>query len=194
MLLKKAFHFLLFFLIILPTIFLGEKKAYIITGPESSGSVFIAQVIAHVTGKDHSYKDWSGYRWNGNVGDDLVIVHLSQPAGEDHDEFFPLSWFQETLKDYTRYFIITTRDVTIIKESKKHRFRCSSKKAKEHENLSRKILSEILANEKCFIWNFETENYLKEAYFQLLYDFLEIDSSFFPQDLYDANKKYIYRS
>lgn len=189
---RKIFTFLS--LLLIPTFFWGAKKAYIITGPESSGSVFIAQVIAHVTGKDSCYKDWSGYRWNGNLGDDLIIVHLSQPAGDKHDEFYPLSWFQETLKDYDRYFILTTRDVTIIKESKRHRFHCSSKKIKEHEALSKNILSEILLHEKCFIWNFETQIYLKEAYFQLLYDFLGISSSFFPYDLYDANKKYIVRS
>lgn len=170
------------------TLFGAPKKAYIITGPESSGSVFIARVIAHVVGKDVQYKAWEGYKWNGKIGDDLVILHLSQPAGK---EFFDLAWFQKTFADYDRYFILTTRDVNVIKSSKKQRFKKSEKKAVLDQEKSKAILADIIQNEKYFIWNYETQIYLKESYFQSLYHFLGITSDFFPPDLSDANAKHL---
>ncbi|HLB52564.1 MAG TPA: hypothetical protein VJK48_02505 [Chlamydiales bacterium] len=178
----------LIFLFFSLTLFAEQKKAYIISGPESSGSTFIARVIAHVVGKDPIYKEWSGRKWNGDLGDDVVILHLSQPAGK---EFYDLAWFQKTFADYDRYFILTTRDVNIIKTSKKKRFKRTKDNAISDQEMSKNILSDIIKNEKFFIWNFETQIYLKESYFQLLYDFLEVKSNFFPPDLTDANAKHI---
>jgi len=37
------------------------KKAYIITGPESSGSVYISKIIAYVLGETKDINEWSGY-------------------------------------------------------------------------------------------------------------------------------------
>ena len=40
------------------------------------------------------------------------------------------------------------------------------------------IISDIVkSGEKYFIWNYETMVYLSDVYFNLLYDFLEIDSN-----------------
>jgi hypothetical protein len=168
----------------------GEKRAYIITGPESSGSVFVSQVISYVVGKDAVYKQWSGYGMNGSLGDDLIILHLSQPFLTP-PQFCNLAKFREWFSGYDLYFIVTTRDIDIVKKSKRHRFGRSKSAANIHQDHSREILEEILRNEKSFIWNYETQVYLGKVYYQLLYDFLQVKTDFFPTDLYNANKKYI---
>lgn len=183
---------LIFFLSVLPgKIFAAEqeKRAYIITGPESSGSRFIARVISYVVGKDRHYRDWDGYKINGKIGDDLLVIHLSQPSGPM--QFHSLNRFKEMLSGYSLYFIITTRDQNIIQRSKIKNHHNSAETAKAHKIKSQQILGEILQNEQCFIWNFETQIYLEKVYFQKLYDFLQISSDFFPPDLLDANKKYM---
>ncbi len=185
---KKCFFFLL---LLSSTVFgnIREKRAYIITGPESSGSRFISRVIAYVLGKDQEYNQWTGGGMNGKIGDDLVILHYSQPSYRPA-KFLTLDQFHELFNGYELYFIITTRDVTIVDKSKRKHFNCQKECAHIHRETSKAILSEILLNEKCFIWNYETQIYLKEAYFQMLYDFLQIKSDFFPTDLVNGNKKY----
>ena len=169
-----------------------QKKAYIITGPESSGSTFISEVIAYVVGKDSFYRQWAGYRMNGNIGDDLVVFHVSQPY-RNPNQYCTLADFHEIFDGYDLYFIITTRDVNIVKKSKKKRFSRFELEAKKNEIISGQILSNILQKEKCFIWSYETQNYLKETYFQMLYKFLGVESDFFPKDFRDENKKYLVR-
>lgn len=166
------------------------KKAFVITGPESSGSRFIARVIAHVTGKDKRYLDWNGIKMNGKLGDDLIILHLSQPHNRP-TKFSSLRDFKNLLKGYELKFIITTRDQNIVKKSKIKSYFETAKSAKEHQILSRKILTEIIKHESCFIWSYETQQYLREIYFQKLYEFLGVNTNFFPRDLFDANQKYL---
>jgi len=169
---------------------LKHKKAYIITGLESTGSVFISQVIAYVVGNDVNYKQWSGYGLNGQIDDDIVVLHRSQPYGrlnfltrEDAHDLFP---------NHELYFIICTRDLTIESLSIKRRFNRSEKEISQIiRPTAKKILQDIIQNEKYLIWNYETQQFLKETYFQILYDFLEVESDFIPPNLYDANKKYI---
>lgn len=167
-----------------------QKKVYIITGPEASGSRFIARVIAYVVGKDRKYKSWDGHGVNGEIGDDVLVVHHSQPAFRPA-KFSPLERFQTLFKDYDRFFIITTRDQNIIRSSKRRQYRNSVEELKQHENRSKEIMTDIFLKERCFIWSYETQFYLKRAYFQKLYDFLGIQSDFYPSDLFDANQKYI---
>ncbi len=166
------------------------KRAYIVTGPESSGSVFITRVISYVLGKDLFYKQSSGYGFNGNIGDDLVILHLSQPFCRPA-QFCNLAKFHDMFGDYELYFILTTRDLNIINKSKKERFGGSALELEEHLDISREILGEIIRKEKYFIWNYETQIYLGAVYFELLYNFLQVKSNFLPGDLYDANEKYL---
>jgi hypothetical protein len=168
----------------------APKKAYIVTGPESSGSVLIAQVIAYVLGKDSFYKQWSGYEINGEIGDELVIMHTSQPFHMP-SRFRTLSEFRELLDGYDLCFIITTRDINIVKKSKKHRFGYSDSETETHQKISKKILDEIIQKEKFFIWNYETQIFLRESYYRLLYDFIQVKSDFFPKDLFDGNEKYM---
>ncbi len=166
-----------------------SKKVYIITGPEASGSRFIARIIAHVIDKDRHYGSWSGLGVCGEIGDDVLVVHRSQPAFRPA-QFTPLEVFEQMFDGYDRFFIITTRDLNIVKQSKERSYGGSKHDLNVHEKISKQILSEILLKEKCFIWNYETQLFLKEVYFQKLYEFLQVESSFFPPDLFDGNQKY----
>ena len=163
------------------------KKAYIITGPESSGSAFISRVIAYVVGKDSQYRQWSGFGLNGKIEDSTVILHRSQPTGLLEQKFTTKQEFHDMFPDYQLYFIITTRDQTIQNLSAERRFN----RTPELLQTAQKIVADLLATENCFIWSYETQQFLKQAYFLQLYKFLEIKSDFYPYDLKDANKPYI---
>ncbi len=43
------------------------KKVFIITGPESSGSVFISKVIANYVGATKNINDWDGYGYCNSI-------------------------------------------------------------------------------------------------------------------------------
>lgn len=169
----------------------SEKRAYIITGPESSGSQFISRVISYVVGKDKRYKSWSGEGFNGQACDDIIVLHKSQPYSSE-GKYLSLKDFEYMFKGYKKYFIITTRDKNIIDLSKKRRFCKKDKKQLEMEFFrSRKLLGEIIEKRPCFIWSYETFLYLGQPYLKKLYEFLEVDSDFFPSDVFNGNKKYI---
>jgi len=168
-----------------------NKKAYIITGPESSGSVYISKIISWVVDKDKAYGDCDGYGMNGKVGDKIVCLHRSQPFGKDK-RFFSLSEFESLFKGYDIYFIVTTRDGSISNRSKKKRFKHTIKEMKTHRAKSKKIIKEILESEhKSFIWNYETFMYLQKVYLNELYNFLGTKKSFPLNDIKDANIKYL---
>jgi hypothetical protein len=170
---------------------MSNKKAYIITGPESSGSVFISRVVSYVVGKDASYGQWDGYGMNGKIGDDIVCLHRSQPYA-NAETYYTLEQYQEDFSGYDIYFIVTTRDMHISAISKAKRFKRNQKEILENKKVSREILTRIMSsNEKSFVWSYETMLYLGEAYFKKLYEFLKVDSSFVPGDMKDGNKKYI---
>lgn len=178
-----------FFFLLLPLFLLASKKAYIVVGPECSGSVFISQVIAYVVGKDKVYKQHSAEFMNGEVGDDIVVLHCSLPTFNNH-VFYDRAYFKKKFVGYDVYYILTTRDHNISATSKIRRFKESRGEVFKHEKRAREIMGEILINERAFVWSYETMVLLKESYFQKLYDFLDVDSNFFPLDLKDANSKY----
>ena len=168
-----------------------RKKAFIITGPESSGSVYISRIISWVVNKDKVYGDWNGYGMNGRVGDKIVCLHRSQPFGKDK-RFFSLSEFESLLNGYDIYFIIATRDGSISNRSKKKRFKHTVEEMKAHRVRSKKIIKEILESKhRSFIWNYETFMYLQEVYLKELYEFLGTKKRFSPGDIRDANIKYL---
>lgn len=169
---------------------IGEKRAIIITGPESSGSRFIARIVAYVVGKDEYYNKWNGHEINGKMGDDILVIHWSQPAYRP-EKFFTLKEFKEKFYQYKLFFIVTTRDRSIINKSKILRWAASDAQLKWHDERSKQILSEIILETNCFIWSYETCLLLGKVYLKKLYDFLQVQSNFFPLDLMDANKKYI---
>ena len=170
-----------------------KKKAYIITGPESSGSVFISKVVSYVVGKDKVYGEWDGYGWNGELGDDIVCLHRSQPYISAR-KYCTLEDFKSTLPGYEIYFILTTRDNNIVSRSKISRFSRSANDLTHNRDMSRNILTSIIeSGERSFIWNYETSIYLRDSYFRLLYEFLGATIDFIPQDLRDGNHKHIKR-
>ena len=172
-------------------------KAYIITGPESSGSVFISKIIAYVLKQTKNINDWNGYGYCNNKGpismNDIIIYHISQPsaAAKEYKWFTDLHRLKKMFKNYNLHFILCTRYHNISNISKAKKYKKPCKKLKKDLDRSRNILSEIILKEKYFIWNYETMLYLKNIYFQTLYKFLDTKSTFFPNNLIDGNKPYI---
>jgi len=79
---------------------------------------------------------------------------------------------------YECKYIICTRDTSFSNLSKQRRFRRSDRDLEHNYNTCKSIISDIITSgEKYFIWNYETMVYLGGVYFDLLYDFLEIDNS-----------------
>ncbi len=163
---------------------INNKKAFIITGQESSGSVFISRVIAFALGVDSRYGGWSGYGYCGKLGDDIIVHHRSQPSDRP-PQFFSLNDFQTLFEGYELYFIITTRDINIIQKSKKKRFGYDFNSSSKHRQIAKKILKDIMEHEKFLIWNYETMIFLGYPYFKQLYDFLGVNSTFITPDIVD---------
>ena len=174
------------------------KNAYIITGPESSGSTFISQIIAHVLGVNPEFGTnlgWNGRQFCNNLNpdetrnNDIVILHRSQPFCKRY-QYFDYQEFKTMFKGYNLYFILTTRDPIITAISKKSRWNVDDETIKSDNVKSSEILGTIMENEKYFIWNYETMLYLKNVYFNQLYKFLNVTSYFYPK-VQDGNIKYI---
>ena len=148
------------------------KKGYIITGGESTGSVFISQCISTSMG----FSGWSGCLFFEPTKD-IKFLHRSQPWAEarqysDYEELSTL------FNGYDCKYIICTRDITFSNLSKKRRFGRSTEDLKHNHHACKSILSDIISSgESYFIWNYESMVYLGKVYFDLLYDFLEIDKN-----------------
>jgi len=158
-------------------------KAIIITGPESSGSAFIAKTI----GKAVGLKNWDGY--GEAIFSDLRILHQSQPY-KTRFQYADYPEYKFYYPQYDRYFVLTTRDVSIVDRSKKNRFKASTYSLIHNRIRSKAILSNIIKQDKFFIWNYETMIYLGKPYFDLLYKFLGIESNYYPK-VKDGNRKYL---
>jgi hypothetical protein len=167
-----------------------SKKIFIITGPESSGSVFISQVIANYVGATKNIDDWNGYGYCKSLKPNIKILHRSQPF-QSENKYFTLKQFKEEFKGMELYFILTTRYHEFSNLSKKKRFNRSNKDIDNNMSQSKLILSEIIkSNEKYIIWNYETMLYLNEVYFDLLYDFVEGINKHYPK-VKDGNINYM---
>lgn len=166
-------------------------RLVIVTGFESSGSVFAARVISFVLGTCKNFGDWNGYGWNGSSGDDLIIIHRSMPYGRN-----PKRWLEDleqetsTLQPHSREFVICTRDLNISKQSRLSRFGGSLKGYEFDDKKASAILSGLMRGEKCFVLSYETAIALGDAYYQTLFDWLDVDVKFSPP-IFDANKPYI---
>lgn len=174
------------------------KKAFIITGPESSGSTFISQVIAKSLKQIKSLNEWNGRQFcnnklpNKDEKDDIIILHRSQPFGNEN--YFTYNNFKRLFKGYEMNFIICTRYIEISNLSKKSRFNRTDNEINKSIIKSREIIKDICKNEKYFIWNYETMNYLQELYFDMLYEFLNVKCNYYPNNIFDGNKKYVINS
>lgn len=166
-------------------------KAYIITGPESSGSVFISKVLAYALGATKNIDDWDGYGHCKSVNPNIKVLHRSQPYCYK-DQYCNLKQFREEFKNMDLYFVLTTRYHAFSNISKSNRFNRTNEDIMNNAKESRIILSEIIkSGEKYFIWNYETMLYLKEVYFDLLYKFIGSNSKYYPQNVSDGNIKYV---
>jgi hypothetical protein len=166
------------------------KRLVIILGFESSGSVFCGRVISYVLGKCSRFGEWNGYGWNGNIGDDLVIIHRSMPYGRKK------KWMEELLeeisdmKHYSKEFIICTRDLNISKISRISRFGGNWSEYLRDDERATKIFSEIMKDENYFIFSYESAAALGGHYYTTLYNWLKVESAFCPP-FFDGNAPYI---
>ena len=166
------------------------KNALVILGYESSGSVFISKVVSHVLGKCNFFGEWNGYGFNGEIGDQLVILHRSIPYGR------PKRWhdnpkeIKKIFGDYELRFIICTRDPTISQLSRIRRFGGSSSDYFDDTSRATSLFAKVIRKYPFYIWNFETMLTLGTSYFDDLYKWLNIESDFYP-NVKDANRPYI---
>ncbi|WP_422048935.1 hypothetical protein [Shimia sp.] len=167
------------------------KRLLIVTGFESSGSVFLARVASHVLQKCKTFGAWDGYGWNGDRGDDLVIIHRSMPYSRG-----PKKWFEELqdeikdLADYDVRFVICTRDLSISRTSRQLRFGGATATYKADDARARDIFANIMQTHEYYIFSFESALALREIYYQDFYKWLGVESSFSPP-LFDANAPYV---
>jgi len=57
------------------------KNCWIICGPESSGSVFIAKTISFATGHCEFFGQYSGHGFNSDSPSENLVLHRSLPYG-----------------------------------------------------------------------------------------------------------------
>ncbi len=177
-----------------------KEKCIFIIGPESSGSTLIAKIISTAL---NGNTDWNGRGFNCCNSWDCdrqnsfikpcsevkhLVCHRSLPFGEI-SHWPPISEWEDL---YDTSFILCTRDATISSKSVLERMKRSEKNRKLNLQKSTEIIKYILGSKsKSMIWNYETFMLLNEAYLMQLYKFLEIDSDFVPDSIFDANRKYI---
>ena len=169
------------------------KKLIIITGFESTGSVFVAKVISYVTGKCQTYGSWSGYGVNGSVDDELVILHQSMPSSRR-----PKKWLSDLdgkisqYVGYQVYCVVCTRDLNISKQSRMSRFGGTLREYTEDDERASEYLISLLRAHNSFIFSFETAVALKNYYYHELFKWLDVETEFVPP-LFDANAPYVKR-
>lgn len=147
------------------------KQGYIITGAESTGSVFISKCIS----KSMGYDSWDGYNLY-EPSHEIKFLHRSQPWGESQ-QYSDYKQLSKMFIGYDCKYIICTRDITFSNLSKHKRFNRTNQEMERDHGVCKSIISNIITSgEKHFIWSYETMVYLGDVYFDLLYDFLEVKS------------------
>jgi hypothetical protein len=165
-----------------------KRKVIYIIGCEKTGSKFISRIIANIMGVC-GFEDWNG---SGIClfQDNNIVAHFSQPH-LNPPQYSDIKSIENQHKDDDLRFIITTRDINI---SEKSRIKGWSFKNKENvtkqSGEAKKIIEYILKNHNYFIWSYETMNYLKESYLEVLCKWLGVTSNK-CFDIRDGNKKYI---
>lgn len=178
-------------------------KCVLVTGPECSGSKLIAKTIAHAMGIIN-FNTWSGIGWSnsrnklGNIEhsdarDALrnnidVVCHRSIPYAQG--EYLDIDDFVKVIEGFDRYFVLTTRDQSVVNISKHRKTKKNKKRLSIEKNRSRKTLIKIINEQRFYIWSYETFMYVGKPYLKNLYNFLGVDSNFCPNTV-DGNSKYI---
>jgi len=170
----------------------SSKTCWIVCGPESSGSVLIAKTLSHAIGASEQFSDYSGYGYNGEIGIDNLVLHRSvpflRPKKTHHDVIEEINALKQSYSVIN--YVLTTRDPLISVFSKTNRFGGDIADGMQDIELAREFFASISREPTCFIWSYETMQLLGSAYFERLYDFFDIQSSFVPA-LRDANRKYL---
>lgn len=185
-----------------------QRRCVFVVGPESSGSMLTAKIVAHVLNV-RLYGLWNPpVGWShsdlprGRVSDAVhsrvvesgidAVCHRSLPYGRDGDMYPDLDRWCSMNGDAHIQFVITTRDISIVDRSKRRRFNRSEQMCRENRHASRQFIGSVIQKKlPYFIFSYETLVYLREDYLRQLYGFLGVESGFVPPDLFDGNERYI---
>jgi|SaaInlStandDraft_6_1057023.scaffolds.fasta_scaffold01242_16 hypothetical protein len=172
-----------------------KRKIIIITGREGTGSTFLSRTLYN--GITNRF-DWSGSGLSSdNINEkiifnnqEIILFHRTQPCNTV-DYFTELDDLKKKYKNDDIYFIITTRYNIITNITNSNRFNRTDLQNQDNSKKCKKIIGDIIKKEKYFIWNYETMLFLKEIYFEMLYNFLELELDYIPNKIEDGNLKYI---
>ena len=168
------------------------KNSWVVVGPEGSGSSLMAKTISYALNHCSYFGQYSGYGFNNKKPCENYILHRSLPNRRPKK-------FQDTLRSEIREFsdkfekvnyILTTRDINCSILSKITRFGGNITDAKQDYNKTLPYFEELVDNDNCYIWNYESMILLGRPYFMRMYRFFKIKSDFVP-NIYDANSAYI---
>jgi len=168
------------------------KNSWVICGPESSGSVFLAKTISFATGHCDFFGQYSGYVYNSNIPCENLVLHRSLPYQRPKN--FQDSLVEEISAFCDKYervnYILTTQDKNCSIQSKIRRFGGSIKEAEEDYIRAASFFERLANNDNCFIWSYESMLLLGKPYFLRMYRFFGINSDFCPE-VYDGNTPHI---
>lgn len=167
-----------------------NKKLVVVTGFESSGSVFAAKVVSLVLGKCSRFGEWNGYGLNGVEGDEVVVLHQSMPSRRPKLWLDSLITNIQQFKEYDVSVVVCTRDLNISKQSRMARFGGSLESYTRDDERARLALVELMSKYRSFVFGFESAVSLRDSYYQVFFEWLGVQSSFSPK-VFDANKPYV---
>lgn len=173
----------------------SKRVVYIVTGPESTGSTLIAQIIACSLNLTHSLQDWNGRGQIGEMGENFIVLHRSQPSKTCG--FISLSQFEDMFPGYELKFVLCTRDRNVSAASNFSRRGKASSLQNEEVERALSIMNDIMSSRHPFyVWSYETFMLLKNSYLKSLYDTfigscrrLDVADSL----LVDGNAKFVVR-
>jgi len=173
------------------------KNCWIICGPESSGSVFIAKTISFATGHCEFFGQYSGHGFNSDSPCENLVLHRSLPYGrhkKGRSAKFQDSLLEEIAEFSEKYervnFILTTRDKNCSILSKSRRFGVNIDDANEDYAIAAPFFERLVNDDHCFIWNYESMLLFGRPYFLRMYRFFGIESDFTPE-VYDGNAPHV---
>lgn len=168
------------------------RNAWVVCGPEGSGSVLIAKTISHATGHCGFYGQYSGYGYNSDTPCENLVLHRSLP-------YMRPKRFQDSLEaevagfssNYDRVnYILTLRDRHCSVRSKMRRFGGGAEDAESDYRVAMPFFEKLASDDSCFIWSYEAMVLLGKSYFLRMYRFFGIESDFFPE-IIDGNAEYL---
>ena len=164
----------------------NKNKCVFTIGPESTGSMLVAKIIADVLGVER-YGQWNGVGWIDKGTN--KVCHRSLPFNIPPQYPNIEQWISSNQESYDIFFVLTTRDITLSEKSRINRFgKNLHQVGLESIQAKNRILDLLNSEQKCFIFSYETFMYLELGYLKELYRFLDVESEFIPT-LIDGNRK-----